>query len=133
MTTVTNEELELSEFRPSDAAQQLSACACVSTLPEPARCDSPLCIGHSPSSAQQAMRASGVAIHPAQIAAFPAIRPKVSARAARRWRSFRTGLGCSTGEAVSNERTVESEPGAGIEIASHWFGELASNQPPAAS
>jgi hypothetical protein len=47
------------------------------------------------------MRASGVGNHPAQIAAFPTIRPNVSATAARRWTSLSTSLGCSTSEAVS--------------------------------
>jgi hypothetical protein len=41
-------------------------------------------MGHSQPSAQQAIRASGVGIHPAQIASFPAIKANVSARAARR-------------------------------------------------
>jgi hypothetical protein len=68
----------------------------------------PLCMGHSPPSAQQAMRASAVGIQPAQIAAFPAIRPNVSARAARRWTSLTTYLGCSTGGAVSNGPLAES-------------------------
>ena len=48
----------------------------MSTRCDPERCESPLCMGHSPLSAQQAMRASGVGIHPAQIAAFPAIRQR---------------------------------------------------------
>ena len=67
------------------------------------RCESPLCIGHSRSSAQQAMRASGVGAHPAQIAAFPATTQDVRARAARRWTSLTTLPGCSTVEAPSNE------------------------------
>src|SRR5688572_32784511 len=87
---VTNEGFDLLELWPSAAAQQLSACACVRTRSDPERCESPLCIGHSTPSAQQAMRASGVAIHPAQIAAFPAIKPNVSASAARRWTSLIT-------------------------------------------
>src|SRR6187399_1672469 len=77
---VTNEGLDWLEFWPSADAQQLSAWACVSTRSDPERCESPLCIGHSTPSAQHAMRASGVGSHPAQIAAFPATRPSVSAR-----------------------------------------------------
>ena len=99
---VTNEGLDWLERWPSADAQQLSAWTCVRTRPDPKRCRSPLCMGHSPPSMQQAMRASGVGIHPAQIAAFPAIRPNVSARAARRWTSLTTYLGCSTAETLSN-------------------------------
>lgn len=93
---VTNEGLDWLEFWPSAEAQQLSACACVRTRADPGLCESPLCMGHSTPSAQHAMRASGVGIHPAQTAAFPAIRPSVSAKAARRWTSLTTSLGCST-------------------------------------
>jgi len=100
---VTHEGLDWLELLPSDDAQQLSAWACVRTRSDPERCESPLCIGHSPPSAQHAMRASGVGIHPAQIAAFPAIRANVSERAARRWMSLTTPLGCSTPEALSND------------------------------
>jgi hypothetical protein len=103
---VTNEGLDWLECWPSADAQQLSACNCVRTRPDPERCESPLCMGHSPPSAQQAMRASAVGIQPAQIAAFPAIRPNVSARAARRWTSLTTYLGCSTAEALSNQATT---------------------------
>ena len=102
---VTNEGLDWLECWPSDDAQQLSAWTCVRTRPDPERCESPLCMGHSPPSAQQAMRASGVGIHPAQIAAFPATRPNVSARAARRWTSLTTSLGCSTA------RRCQTNPG----------------------
>ena len=114
----TNVGLDWLELLPSDDAQQLSAWACVGTRSDPELCESPLCMGHWAPSAQQAMRASGVGIHPAQIAAFPAIRPNVSARAARRWTSL-TCLECSTGEAVSNERAGElckvgSKPWRGI-------------------
>ena len=91
----TNVGLDWLEFSPSDNAQQLSASACVSTRSNPERCESSLCIGHSQPSTQQAIRASGVGIHPAQIASFPAIRANVSARAAKRWASLTTPLGCS--------------------------------------
>src|ERR1700752_1212033 len=59
---VTSEGLDCLELWPSDDAQQLSACTCVTTRPGPERCESPLCIRQSPLSAQQAMRASGVGI-----------------------------------------------------------------------
>jgi hypothetical protein len=78
------------EFSRSDDAQQLSACACVRTRSDPELCESPLCIGQSPPSAQQAMRASGVASHPAQTAAFPAIRPMAKMTADRRLMRIRT-------------------------------------------
>ena len=100
----TNEGLDWLEFWPSADAQQLSACACVRARSDAELCESPLCIAHSLSSAQQAMRASGAANHPAQVAAFPAIRPNVSARAARRRTNLTTPLGCSTPGALSNER-----------------------------
>ena len=107
---VESEGLDWLEFWPSDDAQQLSACACVSTRPNPERCESPLCMGHSTPSAQQAIRASAVGIQPAQIAAFPATKPNVSARAARRWTSLTTYLGCSTRGAVSNEPPPNRRP-----------------------
>ena len=71
----TNDGLGWLEFSRSDDAQQLSACACVRTRSDPERCESPLCIGHSSPSAQQAMRASGVANQPAQIAALAGEEP----------------------------------------------------------
>ena len=93
--TATNVGLDWLEFLLSDDAQQLSAWACVRTRSDPERCESPLCIGHSQPSAQQAIRASGVGIHPAQTASFPATKANVSARAARRWTSLTTPLGCA--------------------------------------
>ena len=107
---VINEGLDWLERCPSADAQQLSACTCVRTRPDLEWCESPLCMGHSAPSAQQAMRASAVGIQPAQIAAFPAIRPSVSARAARRLTSLTTRLGCSTGGAVSNEHPPNRRP-----------------------
>jgi hypothetical protein len=106
---VTNEGLDWLDFWPSDDAQQLSACACVRTRRDAEPWESLLCIGHSAPSAQHAMRASGVGNHPAQIAAFPATRPNVSARAARRWTSLDTPLGCSTVETLSNEWSANAE------------------------
>ena len=89
---VTNEGLDWLEFWPSADAQQLSACACVRTRPDPERCESPLCIGHSPPSEQQAMRASGVANQPAHTAAFPARSPAAKRTADRRLITIGTDL-----------------------------------------
>jgi hypothetical protein len=63
------------EFWPSADAQQLSACACVRTRADPELSESPLCIGHSWPSEQQAIRSSGVANQPAHTAAFPTRSP----------------------------------------------------------
>jgi hypothetical protein len=78
------------EFSRSDDAQQLSASSCVTTRLEPVLWEPPLCIGHAPPSAQHAMRASGVGIHPAQTAAFAVIKARVNATAERRWTSLTT-------------------------------------------
>ena len=85
LMAATNVGLDWLEFSRSDDAQQLSACACVSTRSDPERCESPLCTGHSAPSAQHVIRASGLGSQPAQTAAFPAINAKVSARADKRW------------------------------------------------
>ena len=79
----TGAGLDWPEFPSSDDAQQLSACACVKPCSDPDRCESPLCIVHSPP-AQHAMRASALGIHPAQTAPFPPIRASVKAVAERR-------------------------------------------------
>jgi hypothetical protein len=99
----TNVRSDWWEVLLSDDAQQLSACACVKTRADPEPCEAPLCIGHWLPSPQQAMRASGVGNHPAQIAVFPAINARVSPRAARRSANFSTCLGCSTTEALSTD------------------------------
>ena len=87
---VTNVGLDWLELLPSDDAQQLSAWACVRTRADPERCESPLCIGHSAPSAQQAMRASGVASQPAHRAALPARSPAARRTADRRLRRVGT-------------------------------------------
>ena len=56
----------------SDAAQQRSASAWLTTRCDSSSSESDLCIGHGPFSEQQAMRASGVGIQPAQTPAWPA-------------------------------------------------------------
>ena len=86
----TNVGLDWLEFSRSDDAQQLSACACVRTRADPKLCESRLCIGHSWPSAQQAMRASGVANQPAHTAAFPARSPAAKRTADRRLITIRT-------------------------------------------
>ena len=68
----------------SDAAQQLSASACVTPLFELDSDGSDLCIGHAAPSAQQAMRASGVVIQPAHRATWLAERAKLSRSADKR-------------------------------------------------
>ena len=89
---VTSEGLDRLEFWPSADAQQLSACACVRTRSDPELCESPLCIGHSWPSEQQAMRASGVANQPAHTAAFPARSPAAKRTADRRLITIGTDL-----------------------------------------
>jgi hypothetical protein len=81
---VTYVGFDWSELSRSEEAQQLSACACVVAWGDDSLPDSPLCIGQVPPCAQQAMRASGVAAQPAQIAAFPAIKPRHNRTAVRR-------------------------------------------------
>src|SRR5438105_10326895 len=65
-------------------------------------CAPPLCIGHAPPREQQALRASGVGAHPAQTAALPASKSKLSPIAERRCPILTTLVGCSTAAAVSN-------------------------------
>ena len=101
VVAATTVGLDWLELLPSADAQQLSASVCVRTRCDSAWCELPLCIAHSAPPAQHAMRASGDDIHPTQIAAFPAIRPNVSARAAKRRTNLITSLECSlAGRAV---------------------------------
>ena len=86
--------LDRSEVLPSDDAQQLSAWAWVGTRSDPELCESPLCIGRLPPSEQQAMRASGVGIHPAHTAACPAASAILRAMADTRLARLSTLLGC---------------------------------------
>src|SRR3989442_14760438 len=65
-------------------------------------CAPPLCIGQAPLQEQQAMRASGVGAQPAQTAALPASKSKLSPMAERRRTILTTLVGCSTVAAVSN-------------------------------
>jgi hypothetical protein len=91
----------------SDEAQQLSACAWVTVRAAVDPSDCPLCIGHGRPSLQHVMRASGVAAHPSQTAAFPAATRTVSARANNRRLKVSTGLGCWTLPLLSN-RALET-------------------------
>jgi hypothetical protein len=88
----TNVGFDWLELSRSEDAQQLSACAWVITRAEPERDDSPLCIGHGPPSAQQAMRASGVGNHPAQTPALLATRASTIGSTATRLNQFNTAL-----------------------------------------
>ena len=67
----------------SDAAQQRSASAWLTTRLDPSPSESALCIGHAPSE-QHAMRASGVAIQPAQTPSCPAETADTTTSTARR-------------------------------------------------
>lgn len=80
MVARTNVGLDWLERSCSAAAQQLSACACVTVVRwEPTLCDTALCIGQAMPSVQHAIRASGVGAHPAQTAALPANKTRLSA------------------------------------------------------
>ena len=67
----------------SDAAQQLSASAWLTARGE-LSWESDVCIGHTPPSEQQAMRASGVASQPAHSATLLAESARVNRSADRR-------------------------------------------------
>jgi hypothetical protein len=85
----------------SDAAQQLSAWACVTTLSEPAPGSVDPCIGQSPLPEQQAMRASGEACQPAHSAHPAAASARATTEAAVRLRSSSTTLECTGARRVS--------------------------------
>ena len=83
----------------SDAAQQLSAWACVTTVSEPGSVDP--CIGQSALPKQQAMRASGEACQPAHSAQPAAPSARTTTSAAVRLRTSSTHLGCTALTQVS--------------------------------
>ncbi len=85
----------------SDAAQQLSAWACVTTLSELAPGSVDPCIGQSALPKQQAMRASGDACQPAHSAHPAAARARATKIAAVRLSSPSTFLECTGGTPVS--------------------------------
>jgi hypothetical protein len=92
----------------SDAAQQLSAWVCVTTLSDPPPDSVDPCIGQSPLSEQQAMRASGEACQPAHSAHPAAPSARATTKAAVRLSSNSTILGCTGATAVS----IQSGTGA---------------------
>ena len=97
--------LDWLEFLSCDEAQQLSAWACVRARSDPDLCESPLCIGQLPSE-QQAMRASGVGIHPAHTAAWPAASAILRAMADARLARLSTLLGCGSQPVTVKPRAV---------------------------
>src|SRR5688572_17027416 len=99
-----NATAEGGDSRPSDAAQQLSACACVMARPARALPSPAPCMGQEPPSEQHDMRASAVAAQPAHSAHPDSPRVRATARAAARLNSGATGLGCLIRSAVSTNR-----------------------------
>ena len=85
----------------SDAAQQLSAWACVTTLAEPAPGSVDPCIGQSPLPEQQAMRASGEACQPAHSPHPTAASARETIEAAARLSSNSTIVGSTRATLVS--------------------------------
>jgi hypothetical protein len=85
----------------SDAAQQLSAWACVTTLSEPAPDSVDPCMGQLPLVKQQAIRASGEVCQPAHSAHPAAASTRATTKAAVRLRSSPTFLGCMGATLVS--------------------------------
>ena len=83
------------ESSASDAAQQLSAWACVTTLSEPPPGSVDPCIGQSPLLEQHAIRASGEACQPAHSAHPAPASAKATTKAAVRLSSSSTSLGCT--------------------------------------
>ena len=82
--------------------QQLSACAWLMTRVEAERPESDLCIGQLVPLMQHAMRASGVACHPAHTARLPIESVRTAARAAMCLAKLATHVGCWTAAHVSN-------------------------------
>jgi hypothetical protein len=90
-TGATDEGDDCAALSRSDAAQQLSAWVCVTACAAADPSELELCIGHAVS-AQQAIRASGVGIQPAQTAPFAVARARTSPRAGRQRLIFSTLL-----------------------------------------
>src|SRR5262245_31423599 len=83
---------------------------------ELAPCEVDLCIGQLALLMQHAIRASGVACHPAQTATLPTDRARIAAVAARRLAQLTTCLECWTAADVSNAERfgrLRSRPGFG--------------------
>ena len=85
----------------SDAAQQLSAWACVMTLLESALDSGDPCMGQAPLVKQQAIRASGEGCQPAHSAQPAAASARARTKAAVRLSSSSTILGCTAATLVS--------------------------------
>lgn len=83
------------ELSVSDAAQQLSARAWVTTLSEPAPGSVDPCIEQSPLLEQHAMRASGEACQPAHSAQPAAASVRATTKAVVRLSNGSTSLGCT--------------------------------------
>lgn len=94
----------------SDAAQQLSASACVMTRDEPESSEPALCIGQEPPWEQQATRASGVANHPAHTDTLLAARARIMRTAETRLSKLTTIL-----RMPERHESVKYEP-AGIRL-----------------
>ena len=69
-----------------------------------------MCIGHGPSPVQQAIRASGVASHPAQTAGFPATKPRHRRTADNRWAS------ATVSRMLDGGRDVKQAKGASVPV-----------------
>jgi len=91
-TSGTNAEEDGVESSRSDAKQQLSASAWLTTFVAPVAGGADVCIGQA-SLVQHAIRASGVASHPAQRPEPPTERLTIAAAAAMRLMSSSTGIG----------------------------------------
>lgn len=107
---IANVDVGAPDSCPWEMAQQVSACAWLTRLLAPGSSDAEWCIGHVSESAQQAIRASGVASQPAHAARFPTHSVKVAASAARRCARFSTPVRCPKRAALSIRHR---EPGAG--------------------
>jgi hypothetical protein len=98
----TNDGLPADDCARLDAAaQQLSACSWLTVRFESERRESDLCIGQLPF-LQHAIRASGLACHPAQTTNCPAHSVRTVATAASRRASLSTWLACASEIRVSN-------------------------------
>ena len=103
MLATTNAVLATDDrVRLDAAAQQLSACTWLMVCLDLEPCGSDLCIGQLVPFMQHAIRASGVACHPAQTARLPMLSVRIATIAAKRADSAVTYVECETARAVSN-------------------------------
>ena len=108
----------------SEDAQQLSACACVSAFPDVAPSERPCRIGHIPSSAQHAIRASGVDAQPGHIPTLATIMAMVRRTVARRWTTDTATPACARPIKVSSTRSPQSVVHSATEQVQHDEGGL---------